>query len=762
MTEISASAEERLGRLSKNKARLLKLLLEQQSSEGNRIRPYPRTDGAGAMRLPASRAQQRLWFIEQLEGGGAPYQMAMTARLRGSLDREALRKALDTLVRRHEALRTVFINVDGEPRQEVVAEGCFALREVDLRGYEEKDRQAQVELQKIEEVQGQFDLRAGPLIRGRLLEVAAEEHVLLVTMHHIVSDGWSMGIFFRELAQLYTAYREGRADPLAPLPIQYADYAQWQRQWLQGEVLDRQLHYWRGRLQDAPPQLELPTDRSRPTVQSYRGANLGIALDGQLSAKLRDFAKRHEMTLFMVLCAGWAILLSRLSGQEDVVIGTPVANRQRPELEGLIGFFVNTLALRVAVRGDLRVKELLEQIKEMTLGAYDHQDLPFEQLVETLQPHRSLSRNPLFQAMLVLQNAPRTELLLPGLAVSLEDGWGVHSLFDLTLFLEERGEEIVGVVNYATDLFDRETIERWAASLHVLLNGMADRVESKVCDLAIMPLGEWHRVVDLFNATQVSYPQNKLVHELFEDQVRRTPEATAVVCGERHLTYAELNSRANQLARHLIGKGVGPDQLVAICVGRSVEMIVGLMGILKAGGAYVPLDPAYPSARLAYILEDAAPKVLLTREGLKSGLPDSTAEVIDLESDWSQIAQQPSGDLDATSLELESNHLAYVIYTSGSTGRPKGVAIEHRNTVNLIYWAHGAMAREEFGQTLQSTSLNFDLSVYECFVPLTIGGAIQVVENALALARSPREVTLVNTVPSAIWEIGRASCRERV
>jgi amino acid adenylation domain-containing protein len=743
--------EERIGTLSKDKTRLLKLLLEDDSRQTQKIRRYSRGESTAGVLLLTSWAQQRLWFIDQLERAGAAYHVSVALRLRGSLDLDALQKALNTLVHRHEVLRTTFASVDGEPTQEIAPEGRFALIVIDLSEYEDVAREVQVRLQRNEETQEYFNLRAGPLVRGRLLRVTPEEHLLLITMHHIVSDGWSRGVLFREFGDLYKAYRDGRGDPLPPLPIQYSDYAQWQREWLEGEILERQLAYWRARLEGAPSQLELPTDRRRPAVQSYSGEDFDIVLDAQLSAKLRALAQQHDMTLFMVLFSGWAILLSRLSDQHDLVIGTPIANRQRPELERLIGFFVNTLALRVQARSDLSVKQFLEQVNEVTLGAYDHQDVPFEKVVEAVQPERSLSRNPLFQVMFALQNVPKCELLLPGLTVTLEHGGNdERSLFDLSLFLEEQDDQIVGVVNYATDLFDRNTVQRWIACYEVLLSGMGNDVQTQIGDLPIIPETERRQIIESFNATSAEYPRETLIHEMFEMQVERTPKAVAVVCEAHSITYAELNARANQLARYLKTHGVGPDKLVALSVHRNLDMVVGLLGILKAGAAYVPLDPTYPTERLAYILEDTAPRVLLIQERLRGKLPRTTAKIVAIDRTWEEIARQPSENLDPRVVGLSSDHLAYIIYTSGSTGKPKGVSIEHRNTVNLIYWARYAIDKSVFSQTLQSTSLNFDLSVYECFVPLTTGGTIRVVQNALAFANEPAGVTIINTVPSAI------------
>lgn len=754
MNDLSDSAETQFSSLSEERARLLTLLLEQETDSGREIKPYLRDKHATAIVLPTSPAQQRLWFIDQLERGSAGYFIPVALRLRGNLNTVALKHSLDSLVERHEVLRTVFVNVEGDPHQEIHEHGEFQMEFIDLRGASSGERESQVEYYKNQEVRWKFDLRAGPLIRGRLLRLQEHEFVLLLTMHHIVADGWSMPVFFRELTELYAAYSEGRPNPLPPLPIQYGDYAQWQREWLQGELLQRQMNYWATRLAQIPPQLELPTDRPRPALQSYGGANVALTLDAPLTQRLRGLAQRRGMTLFMVLCAGMVVLLSRLSGQDDIVIGTPITNRQRAELEKLIGFFVNTLALRVQVSPELTIAALLDQVKEVTLGAYEHQDVPFEKVVETLQPERNLSRNPLFQTMLALHNVPQRSLSFPNIAVSSESGLDEPAIFDLFVSLEEHASEVVGYVNYATDLFDRSTIERWIACFKETLQNLSENLQTGVGYLPILPPAERQLVVEAFNATRVAYPGESLIHQLFEEQVHRTPHAIAVAYNDECLTYTQLNARANQLARLLAEKGVGPDRLVAISMERSSDMLIGLLGVLKAGGAYVPLDPSYPAERIAYVLEDAAPKVVLTQEHLRSRFGRVPSDIIALDSARSQLASLAYDNLESSARGTTAHHLAYVIYTSGSTGLPKGVAIEHRNAVNLIQWARSAvMTRDVFAETLQSTSLNFDLSVYECFVTLSVGGCVRVMENALALLNEPRSVTLINTVPSAMAAI---------
>jgi amino acid adenylation domain-containing protein len=718
--------------LSDDQARLLNLLLEERARAKARITPFPREHRDRPVRLLTSWAQQRLWFIDQLEGGTAAYHIAVGVRLRGVLNEPALRASLDAIVQRHESLRTVFVAADGQPLQEIAPTGSFLLQTTDLRAIDEAERHSRVEAQKYEALHQPFDLRTGPLIRGRLLRLTADEHLLLVTMHHIVSDGWSMGVFFAELAALYASHQSGRQDPLQPLAIQYADYAQWQRAWLHGEERDRQLNYWRTHLIGAPPALALPTDRPRPAVQSFRGGNVPVVLDAALSADLKNLAQRHEMTLFMVLYAGWAILLSRLSGQDEVVIGTPVANRRQRELEPLIGFFVNTLALRVGVPGDQRVEELLHQIKHVTLSAYEHQDVPFERVVEALAPDRSLSRNPIFQVMLALQSAPNRAPPLPDLTVSAEPGIDEPAMFDLLLSLEERGDEIVGSLNYAQDLFDRGTVTRWLASFDVLLRAMTRAPQTEVGALPWLTDAERERVLTLFNKTRVVFPHDQLVHESFEAQAARTPEAEAVRFGEQACTYAELNTQANRLAHVLRARGVGPGRLVGLCAERGIPMVIGVLAILKAGGAYLPLDPSYPTERLAYMLTDAAPAVVLTQAALHRRLPKTGARLLLLDELLEPApgeSQAAANNLPASTLGLRPEHLVYTIYTSGSTGQPKGTAMTHRAMGNLLAWHHQSFPGGEGVRVMQFAALSFDVAFQELFTTLSAGGTLVLLEE---------------------------------
>jgi amino acid adenylation domain-containing protein len=701
--------------------------------------------------LPLSFAQQRLWFLAQLdERASGAYAIPGGVRLKGSLDTAALHAALNRIVARHEALRTYFGSVDGAPVQLIAsADVGMTLTQMDLSG--NSDAEAELERLAGEEARAPFDLTRGPLIRGRLIRLADDDHALLVTMHHIVSDGWSMGVLVNEFSALYTAFSDGRPDPLAPLAIQYADYAVWQRRWITGEVLQRQLDFWRDHLSGAPVLLELPTDRPRPAVQDYAGASFGFEIDADLSANLKALSQRHHATLFMTLLASWAALLARLSGQSDVVIGTPVANRHRAEIEPLIGCFVNTQALRIDLSGSPTVAQLLAQVLATALVAQEHQDVPFEQVVEALSPTRSMAHSPVFQVLFAWQNAPEGSLELPGLQLQPVGASSATVKFDLELTLHEAGDRIAGSVGYACALFDRSSIERHLRHWQTLLRSMVADDAALVARLPLLTVPEQQHLLLAFNDTAVPFPDELCIHQLFEAQAGRTPEATALVFEETSLSYAQLNSQANRLAHHLIALGIAPDTRVAIALPRGIHMVVALLATLKAGGAYVPLDPEYPAERLAFMLADSAPRVLLTESGVLGALGDLAPclAVLQLDADhsWQSL---PAANPDPASLGLTPQHQAYVIYTSGSTGTPKGVMIEHRNAVNFVHWGVNSCTPAVLQRTLWSTSMNFDLAVFECFVPLSCGAAVHLVSDALALARRQEDVTLLNTVPSAM------------
>jgi amino acid adenylation domain-containing protein len=752
---MGALTEDDLAAIRSHKPEILKLLAEPVLGVAP---PIERADHSEP--LPLSLAQQRLWFIDRLEGAAAAYNIQGAFRLSGELDRDALAAALDAIISRHDALRTAFRSSDGTAVQVIEARVLWSLHEADVFGLPAAERNDAVQEHAAREAHTRFDLAETPLFRVLLVSVLPHEHVLLVTMHHIVSDGWSLGVFAQELAALYAAHRRGGGDPLPPLAVQYADYAQWQRRWLGGSTLQQQRDYWSRQLAGVPALLDLPTDRPRPAVQSYAGASVALTFSPELTAGLKTLGRNHGVTLFMTLLAGWSILLSRLSRQSDVVVGVPVSNRPRTELERLIGLFVNTLALRTRVDDDPTVATVLRCVKEVTLDAHANQDLPFAEVVEALRPARSLSYSPLFQTLFVLQNASQ-------LQVAIDDGptlqptgeyiaGGIDTArFDLTLSLEESGNTIAGALNYASDLFDRATVDRWIEHFKTLLAVMVTAPATTVSSLPLLDPRERQVIVDDFNATHVDYGPPALVHELFQAQAAATPLAQAVEFDGRHLTYAELNRRANQLARHLIARGVGPDRLVGVFVERSVEMVVTLLGILKAGGAYVPLDPAYPRERLAFMLADAAMPVLLTQQHLIPQLPPTSAEVFALDARHSEIARYDEGNLEGG--EQTPRNLAYVIYTSGSTGQPKGAMNEHRAVSNRLQWMQDRYRLGATDAVLQKTPLSFDVSVWEVFWPLLTGARLIVARpgghhDPRYLSHIIREarVTTLHFVPSML------------
>ena len=600
----------------------------------------------GAVSIPAvprggplelSFAQQRLWLLAQLDGANSNYHIRGALRLSGDLDVGAWRRSLDRVFARHEALRSVFRAVDGQPRVELLpAHEHLPVLEHDLRQRED----AEQELARLcrAEADTPFDLTAGPLIRGRLIRIAEREYLFLLTQHHIVSDGWSMGVLVRELGALYRAFVAGADDPLPPLTIQYPDYAAWQRQWLAGDRLQRQVDYWRQALADAPAVLELPTDRPRSPVRSLAGASLPIEIDADLALGIRRLSQSQRTTAFMTVLAAWAAVLSKLSGQTDLVIGTPTANRNRREIEGLVGFFVNMLALRVDMSAEPDVAELLNRVRGAALAAQDHQDLPFEQLVETIQPPRRLDHAPVFQVVFAWQNNETAILELPGLKAEIADIPLQQVKFDLELNLSEADGRIVGALNYATALFDEATIRRHRDYLLGMLRAMVTDADRIVDRIDVTGAEERKLILDTWNQTAAPFPAERCIHELFAEQVRKAPEAIALVHADLRLSYGELDAKANQLARYLIGLGVGPDQPVAICLARGVAMVVSLLAVLKAGGAYLPLDPAYPAERLRQIVDDAKPGLLISDNAGRAMFANAPCKIVDLEASASAIA----------------------------------------------------------------------------------------------------------------------------
>jgi amino acid adenylation domain-containing protein len=675
--------------------------------------------------LPLSFAQQRLWFIDQLDPGSSVYNFPVAVHLSGSLNVPALKLSLNEIVKRHEALRTTVATVDGRPIQIIAPLLRLALPIVDLRELPEPEREEEVQRLATNEALRPFDLSEGPLVRATVLRLSDNEHVGLLTMHHIVCDGWSTGILIREMATLYEAFCAGKTVLLPNLPIQYADFAHWQRSWLEGEVLETQLAYWRRQLGGAPPLLDLPTDHPRPTAQTFHGAHQSLRLPQNVSAGLKALSRQHGVTLFMTLLAAFKILLHCYTRQDDISIGTPIANRNRLELEGLIGFFVNTLVMRTDLSGDPDFPELLRRVREVCLGAYAHQDLPFERLVEELHLERDLSRNPLFQVMFVLQNTRLEKLELQGLTLNPIEVDSGTTHFDLTLHIADTGPELIATVAYNTDLFDFATIARMLRHFEIVLQTVCTSPGGHLSELQLLTDAERHLLVE-WNDSRVAQPNGLCVHQLFEAQVERTPGAIAVRFEDEELTYEQLNRRANQLAHHLRAHGVGPEVRVGICIGHALEAIVGLLGILKAGGVYTPMDPAYPRDRIAFMMDNAEVAVLLTQAQLRTGLPERHAKVVCLDSDWEAIARESAEN--PVSLTMLEN-LAYVIFTSGSTGEPKGVLVSHRSTVEHCLNIQTYYELTSVDRVLQFASLSFDVSLEQILPTLLIGATLTIMRT---------------------------------
>jgi amino acid adenylation domain-containing protein len=698
----------------------------QQLGQGRQapsLQPISRRSGQDSP--PLSFAQQRLWFLDQLEPDRSLYHVSKAVRLSGVLNVEALRQALDSIMARHEALRTNISAADGQPVQVIRAPQTVALPVIDLRGWDDAEREAELQRLLAEESRRPFNLTCDLMLRAMLLRLADEQHILLLAMHHIASDGWSMGVLIREFSLLYNAAATGRTAALSELPIQYADYALWQRQRLQGEVLEAHLSYWKHQLAGAPAVLELPTDRPRPAVQVYHGARQSLTLPPALSTALKSLSQREGVTLFMTLLAAFQTVLQRYTGRDDIVVGSPIAGRLQPETEDLIGFFVNTLVLRTDLSGNPTFRALLHRVRETALEAYAHQELPFEKLVEELQPERTLSYAPLFQVMFVLQNAQRTALELTGLTIQPLDIERETAKFDLSLVFIEEGTGLRARLAYNTDLFDDATMVRLLRHFRTLLEGIVAAPDTPIAQLPLLTTAERHQLLVGWNQTHVDGPKDSCVHELFEAQVARTPDAVAVVHADRQLSYRELNTRANQLAHYLQRLGVGPEVPVGLFVERSLDMIVGLLGILKAGGVYVPLDWALPQERLAFMLQDTQASLVLTQQCGVESLPQVTLPLIRLDMDWALITQEPAENPDCAT---NPAHLAYIIYTSGTTGTPKGVMIQQRS---LAHYTETAAA--EFGigpgdRVLQFASIGFDTAAEEIF-PCLIRGATLVLRT---------------------------------
>ncbi|MEH2381686.1 MAG: amino acid adenylation domain-containing protein [Nostoc sp.] len=771
--------------------------------------------------FPTSFAQQRLWFLDQLAPGNPFYNVSTALRLTGSLNFTALKQTFNEIVRRHETLRTTFVMVEQQPVQAIPAESCanapsvtIPLPLIDLRNFESQEREIQVQQIVTQEAQHPFNLTTGPLLRVKLLQLDEAEYLLLLNLHHIVADGWSIGVLIRELGILYTAFAEDqrclttsdsrssespslrdaartktlreRSQPplrllsmstsVPELPIQYADFAQWQREWLQGvgangcSPLQTQLAYWQKQLEGISV-LNLPTKQLRPAVPSYRGAKQFLELPHSLTQALEALSYQEGVTLFMTMLAAFQTLLYRYTQQEDIVVGSPIANRNRSELEGLIGFFVNSLVLRTDFSGKPTFRELLNRVREVTLGAYSHQDLPFEKLVEELHPERDLSCNPLFQVVFSLQNTPIVALELPGLTLSLFEFDSKTAKLDLELHLWQDLDSLKGQMVYSTDLFDDTTITRMLGHFQTLLESIVANPEQRISDLSLLTESERQELLIDWNDTKKNYPENKCFHQLFEAQMEETPDAIAlnarsamsamgyayaVVFDKQQLTYRELNIRANQLAHHLQKLGVVPDVIVGICVELSLEMIVTLLGILKAGGAYLPLDPSLPQERLKFMLKDAQVSVLLTQEKLLKHFEDFSNPIICIDKDWATITEH-SQENPTSCVTLDN--LAYVIYTSGSTGNPKGVLLQHRGLSNLAASQIEVFNLQPSNHILQFASLSFDASIFEIVMALQTGATLYLANKESLLPGQPllqllREKAITHvTLPPAVLAV---------
>ena len=679
--------------------------------------------------LYPSFSQQRLWFLQQLEPEiSKAYHINRTLRLKGQLNIKALQEAISKILERHEALRTNLVATDGIPWQIIAPFAEFDLPFVDLSS--DESGQAEEILRKLieEELHRPFDLAKDLMLRVMLVRLKENEHVLNIILHHISSDRWSMSIFLQELSKFYQAFLSGQPDPLPKLSIQYADFASWQRQWLSGEVLESQINYWKQHLSGAPPLLELPTDYSRPPKPSYRGERLSFTISKSLTNALKSLSQKSGSSLFMTLLASFNTLLYRYTQQDDVVVGSPIANRTNSKLESLIGFFANTLALRIDLSGNPSFRELLLRVRKVALDAYAHQELPFEKLVEELQPERNLSHSPLFQVMFGLQNTPDYLYKFKDLTIQEEHVEFQAAQVDLTLLMVESDEGLIGRFEFSTDLFETATIERMVGHLKTLLVAIVANPDESINNLSLLTKAE-HQLMTAWNNTLTDYPQDKCIHQLIEEQVERTPDAVAVVFEDQSITYRELNHRANQVAHHLSSLGVGAEVLVGICVERSLEMIVSLLGILKAGGSYVPLDPAYPQERLQYMVKDSQLPVLITQEVLREKFSAHNIQMVCIDTDWNAIAEQKKVNLNSG---VVATNLAYTIYTSGSTGKPKGVQICHDAAVNFLRSMHrnpGLTADDCF---LAVTTISFDIAVLELYLPLLVGARIVLATREVA------------------------------
>lgn len=705
--------------------------------------------------FPVSFAQQRLWFLDQLDSGTSSYNIAAAVRLTGKLDIEALRNALESIVHRHESLRTIFTHEKSETYQQILAPGCWVLPMEDLSTLQSEHRDKVLQKRIFSEAGTPFELSTGPLLRTTLLRCSPNEHVLLITMHHIISDAWSTGILVREVSALYSAFKQGTQANLAPMQVQYADFSQWQREYLQGETLSKQLDYWRSQLEQVPV-LELPTDHPRPPVQSNHGSHYTFKIDTALVSGLRKIGQNSGATLFMTLLAAYQVLLSRYSSQTDICVGSPIANRNRIEIEALIGFFVNTLALRCDLSNDPSFSSLLKQVEKVTLEAYSHQDIPFEQLVEELIDTRDPSHNPLFQAFFSLKDGEMERAVqLSGLEAEFLDADIEAAKFELSLNCTEFNEHVSCEFEYNTDIYELSTIQQLSKHFTTLLECIVNNPELPLSQLELMDSAERRQLLREWNNTEKDSPAT-CIHQLFEAQAKKTPAHIAIRCGGEQKNYRALNEASNKLARYLQQQGIKPGDCIGICLEPSVDIMVAVLASLKAGAAYVPMDANYPEDRLAHMLENAKISMLLTNSELHSRLPEDKCQLLMLDTSEADIEPFDAGNLN---LECSPEDLLYVVYTSGSTGKPKGAGVRHRNESNLLHWYNDEYTINEKDKVLIISAFGFDLTQKNLFAALTRGGQVvfpdsshydqRVILNTIR----DQKITFINCAPSAFYPL---------
>jgi len=705
---------------------------------------------------PLSFAQQGLWFINQLNPDAPTYNIPIVINIQGCVNLSALQDSLNEIIKRHEVLRTSFTLVDEQPVQVINQAEPVNLIVEDLRRIPEGERDRTVQHLASEFAQQPFDLSARSLLRAKIWQINEKNYYLIVTLHHIIADGWSISVLIEELTALYEAFSGGKPSPLVELPIQYGDFVNWQQKWLDSHRIQSLLTYWKQKLQGELPVLNLPTDRPRSPIQTFKGAQAKLVLSQTLTKELKNLSRQQGVTLFMTLLTAFKILLYRYTSQTDIIVGSPIANRNRAETESLIGFFVNVLVLRTDLCGDLSFQELLARVKSTALEAYVHQDLPFEKLVEELQPSRDLSYNPLFQVMFVLQNVPKPNFSLSDVSVSYEEGYNGTSKFDLTLFMEDSEQGLVATCEYNRDLFNADTINRMLGHFQTLLESIVSDPKQDISKLQLLTPSEFQQLLVAWNDTKTDYPQDKCIHQLFEEQVEKTPSDIAVTFENQQLTYRELNNRANQLARYLQHLGVTPDVMVGICVERSIEMVVGLLAIMKAGGTYMPLDPAYPKERLAFTLADSQVSVLLAHAHLVNDIPSHSSQLVCIDTDSTAFADYSSENIVDN---VKPENLAYVIYTSGSTGKPKGVQIPHSAVVNFLSTMRQIPGLAKEDVLLSVTTLSFDIAALELYLPLIVGSRLvlvnrEVISDGTQLLKQlvSNDVTVMQATP-ATWRM---------